>query len=72
MMDALGEEDIQRAHSLLNILFVFEAEIACQNKSWGRILEVIDVSPRLICMTKIPQELTRRLNRKALACKMRI
>ncbi|PIL30839.1 hypothetical protein GSI_07007 [Ganoderma sinense ZZ0214-1] len=41
-VDALGEEDIQRAHSFLNILSVFEAEIACQNKSWRRVLEVID------------------------------
>ncbi|KAI1789167.1 meiosis protein SPO22/ZIP4 like-domain-containing protein [Ganoderma leucocontextum] len=45
-MDALGEEDLQRAHSFLNVLSVFETEIACQNKSWGRILEVIDESTR--------------------------
>lgn len=53
-MDALGEEDIQRAHSFLNVLSVFETEIACQSKTWNRILEVIDVSLHLIGIAKLP------------------
>ncbi len=40
---ALGEEDVRRAHSFLNILSVFETEIACQLKTWSRVLEVIEV-----------------------------
>ena len=40
---ALGEEDVPRAHSFLNVLSVFATEIACQLKTWGRILEVIEV-----------------------------
>ncbi|RPD58497.1 hypothetical protein L227DRAFT_189115 [Lentinus tigrinus ALCF2SS1-6] len=43
---ALGEEDILRAHSFLNVLSVFETEIACQLKTWGRILEVIEETTR--------------------------
>ena len=44
--DALGEEDVQRAYSFLNVLAVFETEIACQLKHWERILEVIEVKPQ--------------------------
>ncbi|KAI0735751.1 meiosis protein SPO22/ZIP4 like-domain-containing protein [Earliella scabrosa] len=43
---ALGEEDVQRAHSFLNVLSVFETEIACQLKTWSRILEVIEETTR--------------------------
>ena len=46
---ALGEEDVQRAHSFLNVLSVFETEIACQLKTWCRILEVIEVKPHPSC-----------------------
>ncbi|KAI0762520.1 meiosis protein SPO22/ZIP4 like-domain-containing protein [Fomes fomentarius] len=44
--DVLGEEDVQRAHSFLNVLSVFETEIACQLKTWSRILEVIQETTR--------------------------
>ena len=44
-VDALTEEEIQRAHSFLNVLSVFEAEIACHTKSWSRISEIVEVSP---------------------------
>ncbi|RDX43939.1 hypothetical protein OH76DRAFT_1128530 [Lentinus brumalis] len=43
---ALGEEDVRRAHSFLNILSVFETEIACQLKTWSRVLEVIEETAR--------------------------
>ncbi|KAI0719068.1 meiosis protein SPO22/ZIP4 like-domain-containing protein [Cerioporus squamosus] len=43
---ALSEEDVRRAHSFLNILSVFETEIACQLKTWSRILEVIEETAR--------------------------
>ena len=39
----LGEEGLQRAFSFLNVLSVFETEIACQLRSWNRIPEVIQV-----------------------------
>ena len=35
--DALGEEDVERAHSFLNVLTVFETEIACQLKTWSEL-----------------------------------
>ena len=40
----LDEKEISRAHSFLNILSVFETEVACQMKAWSRILEVIQVT----------------------------
>ncbi|TBU48727.1 meiosis protein SPO22/ZIP4 like-domain-containing protein [Dichomitus squalens] len=47
IVDALREEEIQRAHSFLNVLSVFEAEIACHTKSWSRISEVIEETARI-------------------------
>lgn len=38
-----GEEDVRRARSFLNVLSVFETEIACQSKTWSRVLDVIQV-----------------------------
>ncbi|TBU26328.1 meiosis protein SPO22/ZIP4 like-domain-containing protein [Dichomitus squalens] len=47
IVDALREEEIQRAHSFLNVLSVFETEIACHTKSWSRISEVIEETARI-------------------------
>ncbi|KAI0757464.1 meiosis protein SPO22/ZIP4 like-domain-containing protein [Daedaleopsis nitida] len=46
MAGALAEEEVQRAHSFLNVLSVFETEIACHLRNWGHIPEVIEDATR--------------------------
>ena len=51
--DVFSEEDTQRAHIFLDILSVFQVEIACELKAWDRVLEVVKViSPPLLLASK--------------------